>query len=56
MEVSQLVRDLQQQLQLQHGEEVVGPRVGAGSWGGGNRQLGRDIWLQGAEQGWLGHG
>lgn len=56
MEESQLVRDLQQRLQHQHGEEGVGPGVGAGSWGGGNRQLGRDIRLRGAEQRWLGHG
>jgi len=55
MKVSQLVRDLEQQLQHQHGEEGVGPVVGAGSWGGGNRHLGRDTWLWGAEQGWLGH-
>lgn len=56
MEASQLVRDLEQQLQHQHGDEGVGPAVGAGSWGGGNRRhLGRDIWLWGAEQGWLGH-
>lgn len=55
MEVSQLVRDLEQQLQHQHGAEGVGQVVGAGSWGGGNRPLGRDSWLWGAEQGWLGH-
>ena len=55
MEVSQLVRDLEQQLQHQHGEEGVGPVVGAGSWHGGNRHPVRDIWLGGAEQGWLGH-
>ncbi|TRZ26327.1 hypothetical protein HGM15179_000939 [Zosterops borbonicus] len=52
MEVSKLVSDLKQK--LQHEEEGVGPVVGAGRWGGGNRHLGRDTWLWGAEQGWLG--
>lgn len=54
MEVSKLVSDLKQQLQHHHEEEGVGPAVGAGRWGRGNRHLGRDTWLWGVEQGWLG--
>lgn len=40
MEVSQLVRDLELQLQHQHGEEPV---VRVRNWGG--RYLGGDVWL-----------
>lgn len=54
MEVSKLLSDLKHQLQHQHEEEGVGTAVGAGRQGGGNSHLGRDTWLRGVEQGWLG--
>lgn len=54
VEKSQLVRVLEEQLPRQHRQEGVGPGLCGRSRGGRTGQVGRDLWLWGAEQGWLG--